>query len=292
MKGDRANMDLTVCYLIEIYNQQEGKCFLSRMELSLKNHSDWRISIERLDESNGYVKGNIGLMCLEFQSSNQWSIEKLNTFVREYSINTKIENFEEICKEATIKNRQHLKKRKIKQPPMNDKITKTCLCRDCDTIKEYSSFSTCGLKNSKCKDCHKQHNDKIKTPSLRLKLKKLISSSKNGIDKRNKSKWRKETPIIHTLTFDELLDVYITQKGKCMYSNKKLELFGDYMMSLERIDIKVGYIKENCCLICVELNVGDWSIVKNEYDDREGCSGWNKEKFNIIVNKIISMKTI
>ena len=112
------------------------------------------------------------------------------------------------------------------------------------------------------------------------------------IDKRNKSKWRKETPIIHTLTFDELLDVYITQKGKCMYSNKKLELFGDYMMSLERIDIKVGYIKENCCLICVELNVGDWSIVKNEYDDREGCSGWNKEKFNIIVNKIISMKTI
>jgi hypothetical protein len=54
---------------------------------------------------------------------------------------------------------------------------------------------------------------------------------------------------------------------------------------LERKDIKLGYTKDNCCLICLEFNVGDWSILKNNYDERKGSSGWSKEKVELIVKQ-------
>ena len=46
-------------------------------------------------------------------------------------------------------------------------------------------------------------------------------------------------------------------------------------------------IKENCCLICIEFNTTDWSISKCDNDDREGSSGWNKEKLNLIVDNYL-----
>jgi hypothetical protein len=86
------------------------------------------------------------------------------------------------------------------------------------------------------------------------------------------------------------LDIYLQQFGRCAYSNKLLELCGEYMMSLERKDINVGYTKENCCLICIEFNTTDWSIAKCEYDDREGSSGWNKEKLKLVVDNYLLEK--
>lgn len=59
------------------------------------------------------------------------------------------------------------------------------------------------------------------------------------------------------------------------------------MISLERKDTQIGYTKENCCLICIEFNTTDWSILKCENDDREGSSGWNKEKLKLIVDNYL-----
>ena len=94
------------------------------------------------------------------------------------------------------------------------------------------NFPNMVLNLEKCRECHKLQNYKRRNnPSLRLKLKTLISGSKSGIEKRNKSKWRKNKHLIHTLTFEELLDIYLQQCGRCAYSNKLLELCGEYMMS-------------------------------------------------------------
>lgn len=288
--GNRAQMDLTVEFLKELYEKQNGKCYISGKELSIIMHSDWKISIERLDETNGYIKENIAFICLEFQSGfRQWKKRKFHQFCENYPFNEEIlENFDEKCKQALVKNTIHLKKRKIQQKAFNDEINKKCLCRSCDKIKDYFEFSVGGIKIGKCKDCKKNQNNKRNIPSLRLKLQILISGSKSGIEKRNKSKNRKEKQLTHTLIFEELLEIYINQNGRCAYSNKILSLFDDWMMSLERKDIKIGYTKENCCLICIEFNVGDWSILKNNYDERYGSSGWSKEKVKIIVNQFIN----
>ena len=92
---------------------------------------------------------------------------------------------------------------------------------------------------------------------------------------------------ITNYTYEELLDIYLHQVGRCAYSNKLLELSGEYMMSLERKNTSIGYTKENCCLICIEFNTTDWSIAKCDDDDREGSSGWNKEKLKLVVDNYL-----
>lgn len=292
-QGNRANMNLDIEYLNNLYQEQKGLCYISKINLSLKVHSNFKISIERIDENNGYVKGNIKFICIEFQNgSHQWTPSKFNDFCNNYysfQIITEKdkENIQKIYNEALVKNTKHLKKRKSSQNPYNNIVTQECLCRICDTIKNYTYFSEYGIKNGKCKECHKIQNDKRNNPSLRLKISILISGSKSGIERRNKSKWRLNKPLIHTLTIEELLDIYLQQIGRCAYSNRPLELCGEYMVSLERKDTKIGYTKENCCLICIEFNTTDWSISKCDNDDREGSSGWNKEKLNLVVDNYL-----
>lgn len=292
-EGNRGNMNLDIEYLKQLYGLQQGLCYISKIKLSLKVHSNFNISIERIDETNGYVKGNIQLICIEFQNGfQQWTPEKFNDFCNNYYSfqlvsETDKEHIQKICNEALVKNTKHFKKRKTQQTPYNNIEKQECLCRNCDTIKKYEEFSEYGIKNGKCKECIKKLNDKRKNPSLRLKLSNLISGSKSGIEKRNKSKWRKEKLLIHTLTFEELLDIYLQQFGRCAYSNKLLNLSGEYMMSLERKDTSIGYTKENCCLICIEFNTTDWSISKCDDDDREGSSGWNKEKIKLVVDNYL-----
>ena len=296
-KGKRGKMNLDLEYLHQLYILQKGLCYISNITLSLKVHSDFYMSIERIDETNGYVKGNVKLICLEFQNGHQqWSPEKFNDFCEQYDefqcITVKDDAMiEKQCNEASVKNTKHTNKRKTPQKPYINSITKECLCRICDTIKSFTRFSTQGIKKGRCKECvHELNSNRNNT--LRSKLLSLVSSSKQGIAKRNKSKWRQEIPLDHTLTFEELLDMYKKQVGRCAYSNQVLQLKGMYMMSLERINTKKGYTKKNCCLICIEFNSGDWSIVKCEEDQREGSSGWTKNKVKLVVDNFKQIKKL
>jgi hypothetical protein len=290
--GNRANMNLEIEYLRQLYEEQNGRCYISNVKMSLQAHSDFKMSIERIDETEGYVKGNVKLICLEFQNGQrQWTPTKFQDFCNNYYsfqtiTETEREEIQKLYNDALIKNTKHHKQRQSQTIPYyDDKERQESLCRSCKIIKNYECFSNYGRANHQCKECHKKENDKrTNNPSLRLKLKILISSSQGGIKKRNNSKWRQTTPLTHTLTFEELLDIYLQQNGRCAYSNKLLELSGPYMMSLERINTMIGYTKENCCLICIEFNTGDWSILKGDNDDREGSSGWNKEKVKFVVD--------
>lgn len=82
----------------------------------------------------------------------------------------------------------------------------------------------------------------------------------------------------YTLTFDDLLSIYIKQKGRCAYTNIPLAFTGFYQMSLDRINTNKGYEQGNVSLIIQSLNTGDWSVLKSKHDDREGSAGWNREK--------------
>lgn len=65
--------------------------------------------------------------------------------------------------------------------------------------------------------------------------------------------------------------------------------FGTYLennwtASIERKDPLKGYTKDNVCLICVEFNTGDKSILYKNNDS--GSCGWTKDKFKIFYNNI------
>lgn len=54
---------LTIDYLKDIYNQQEGKCALSGKLLECGKLNNKTLSIDRIDSEKGYEKGNIQLVC-------------------------------------------------------------------------------------------------------------------------------------------------------------------------------------------------------------------------------------
>jgi hypothetical protein len=87
--------DIDLEFLIELYKKQKGLCAYSKLPLKFKCNEDWKISLERKDVFNGYVKTNICLICKEFNTFDQsvvykkndsgssgWNEEKFNLFVK------------------------------------------------------------------------------------------------------------------------------------------------------------------------------------------------------------------
>ena len=79
---------------------------------------------------------------------------------------------------------------------------------------------------------------------------------------------------------DHLLDLVLEQGGLCAYSGVPMELLkphSHWRASIERIDIRQGYIKGNCCLIAAEFN----SAVHKTCDEEGSSCGsaqWSTKK--------------
>jgi hypothetical protein len=66
--------EITTEYLIELWEKQRGRCYY--LDIPLNTCGDWQVSVERLDESEGYTKDNVVLVALETQNAyDQWSKE-------------------------------------------------------------------------------------------------------------------------------------------------------------------------------------------------------------------------
>lgn len=74
--AERCLFEITKDDLIELWHRQEGKCFYSHLPM-FYNSREWQVSLERIDESKGYVQNNVVLCCLEFNTACQWSHYKI-----------------------------------------------------------------------------------------------------------------------------------------------------------------------------------------------------------------------
>ena len=69
------DLDLDFDYIKNLYEEQEGMCYYSGIEMTTSG--EYQMSLERLDESKGYIEGNVVLCCLEFNGQEQWSHMKI-----------------------------------------------------------------------------------------------------------------------------------------------------------------------------------------------------------------------
>ena len=232
-------------------------------------HQNWKMSIERLDESVGYMNNNIVLICSEFQSPR-----RQQTFERWDLISSLVKgNMEHLPYENEFLI-QFMNNSKIRKTYINPKKIQTnddgqTKCNMCDKWLN----ADCYTKSWRtiCRSCLSK-KEKQRNGTINRRFSLLLSCSKTNAKNRHGD--AKE----HAITIDDLYDLYLKQKGRCAYTNIPLTMNGLFQVSLERINVKKGYIKENICLIIVSLNVGDWSILKRDDDAREGSSGWNREK--------------
>jgi hypothetical protein len=76
-RGDICTIDADD--LLDLIWEQRGRCFYSRVPMNLfDSGGSWRMSLEQLKEKHGYVRNNVALTVLEFNTPIQWSHEAID----------------------------------------------------------------------------------------------------------------------------------------------------------------------------------------------------------------------
>lgn len=81
--------DVDENYLLEVWNQQEGICPYTGVKLELKKHRNrgekipYQASVDRIDSSKGYVRGNIEFVSLIANyAKNSWDRQTVLDFIK------------------------------------------------------------------------------------------------------------------------------------------------------------------------------------------------------------------
>lgn len=87
LRGRNHEMDIDTAYLKQLWFDQGGKCALSGIDMRLKHNTNkidnhpFLASIDRIDSSIGYVKGNVRFICLMANFAlSTWGDEQLFDF--------------------------------------------------------------------------------------------------------------------------------------------------------------------------------------------------------------------
>jgi hypothetical protein len=201
-REEAGKFDITIDDIKELWKNQNGLCYYSKLPMQSTKFSDWQTSLERLDQDKGYIKTNIALICLELNHKSQWTQEKIIEIIELYNIDFDYEviNFDLIRRKHTVL--------PIEIIPINN--IDHLECNKCHIIKPLTEFN----KNlsAGCKLCIKQRDkDRLTNPREALKI--LIKHARYDTEKRKKVVTLKERSNDMDIDFDFMVELYKKQKG-------------------------------------------------------------------------------
>lgn len=267
--------------LIDLYTTQKRKCYYSDIEMKYNHHTDWMMSIERLNDNLGYTKENTVLCCHEFNSGkNQWTLKKIECIRSLIKKEINLGDLKSLIDLSLSRRSQKdvLKKTYVEELSVDSEEKRCHLC------EEFYSF-TDFIKNPYlgCKSCRRKQKDSYYS-SLRGFVISLVGAARSRTTKRNK----KGRSLDFDITPKDIFDLILTQKGRCFYSSIPLvfSIKSDWMCSIERIDNDVGYTKENIVLICNEFNTSSLTCLASDESEITGSGQWSVSKFNYFLQSI------
>ena len=127
---------LTYDDMNQVVTEQKDSCLLSNVSLSYQPHTKWQCSAERINNDLNYSRENVCAIAQEFQTVNQWSVEKVrHAFTHEDTA------FEETFMETMFDETVTVRKAKERlQCEVVDGVMKI-RCNYCEVWKDESSFN-------------------------------------------------------------------------------------------------------------------------------------------------------
>ena len=128
------------------------------------------------------------------------------------------------------------------------------ICFKCKENKSFELFfkhrQTSDGYHSWCKECCKKGNETSRqklNSTIEGRARAFLRNAKNSAVKRNQE---------FSITIDDIVDCWNSQWAVCAYTgrNMTLEIGKLNTVSIERINSKIGYTKENTILVCQAVN--------------------------------------
>ena len=281
--------DLHVDFILDLILKQDGRCAYSGIPMEMRfPHSDWRMSLERLSNEVGYQQQNCVLVAAEFNTSgivsqrvpscdaigsSKWSKKKVHKLRAERLANIDLQSLYAAIREARVKGpiSPHLLLAPSKS--QHQVFPGQVRCSRCGLWKHTESFYLQGVGLHRyCKDCVSAYN-----VARRLTLRGHVQILVGKARQRHKAgKWTGD----FELDLDSVLDMLWSQQGRCFYSGVPMRFAQyntDWMMSLERLDNKITYSKDNAVLIALEFNTPDNTPSATTHSV-SGSSQWSRSK--------------
>lgn len=248
--------DLSTEYLSALWYSQQGLCYFSQFPMSHSPNSDWKCSLERLDNNKGYQKGNVALICQEFNTNRQWNQEMIE------ALPTKI-NCEDLFDIDDATDNLQLLDEQIN---VKQKKTTMHVCSSCylPTRRGRARF---------CDECTSKRATFIDMLQF---IKNIEHKAKFNAGKRAK---KDETRGVYSLSRQWIFETLGKQKFRCYYSNIPLEFKpgSPWSFSPERLDNDYGYIPDNTRFTCKIFNTCDNTRPKYNIT---GSPQWSRDKMN------------
>lgn len=254
---------------------QHQRCYYSGIPMHAATSTKWMMSLERLWQHRGYTKNNIVLVCLEFNSSKQWSVDKVIYCVKNYSKTNVLESIQQAQDSLVKITTVIVNKKQSRKDAVDSNDNPTTYCIRCKLYQLQSLF----LKNISlgCFLCRKLVKQQYGS-TLRGFIYNLLHITKRS----TKQRITKGRSMEFDIDLNYLINIVIEQKGRCYYSNMPLifKRSSDWICSVERLNCNLGYIKGNIVLVCYEFNSFN-RIGQNVTP--ENSSQWSKDKFTYFI---------
>ena len=238
-----------------------GRCAYSDRPMRLGPHTAYAMSLERVDNDDGYTRSNCVLIAVEFNSTDhsgfsrdqsavtgsaKWSKKKFDAVQR---LRTSCVDLEALSMQVQAA-RQRNNARKMGPRPPRAAEDGEKWCFGCSTFKPVQQFNVDrsrpdGIK-SRCKTCTREADRSYHSTLRGFVMDRLNHRSRRA-----------------TLSEDDVLDMILQQGGRCYYSGLPLELLKphtDWRWSMERLNPRLGYTQQNTVLVADEFN--SWSSNK------------------------------
>ena len=257
-----------------IRTQMTAGCHWSGLPMQLKTYCWDKMSIDRINDSLRHCQENCRLTILALNVQYKWTDGLMTVAMDQHLFpDTALTTVEGASYCAT----EIRERRKMIRTRAND-VNGNVHCTKCDSFQLPELFISRTWRG--CKLCREIITKYEHEGNMHNVLNRLTNASKSAAKKND----RKAGDLI----LAELKEIYIAQGGLCAVSGKKLELTGHWKASLERLDPRGAYNKNNVALICACFNVIDRSATSK--DTSVGAQGLNRERWNQIMQSMINKK--